>query len=315
MSDQEQIQREHFRYGTGPMVIAATLWGVVSLTRKLVIADVSPQVLNCLNSFLMAAFLILAMKGSVKPAFQTLRANILLNISHAIFGGVLAISFYYYGLARLELGITILLMRLEPMMVLILARIFLGEKLEAAKYPFMALTLMASYFLVMEEPFNLELEKTELEGISAIMAFCLCLAISAIIGKKLVNRQIQSRHISFLRFFITGLLLLPIIAAIDGRQAPQQITQYIFVVTLIGAGLSTVAFLLYYHALRRITVGVAAFIESIIPIVALVLGGLVLDERLAFSQWLAIPVLLLSVYKIQKHRSSKTPGGAIDLER
>ena len=66
----------------------------------------------------------------------------------------------------------------------------------------------------------------------------------------------------------------------------------------LGVVSSAIAYLLFYWLLRRITATQASMVSYLIPITALILGALVLDERLAATSFAGLALIIAGVWVV-----------------
>ena len=104
-------------------------------------------------------------------------------------------------------------------------------------------------------------------------------------------------------------VLLAIALAITGAAAPQldaSVIASILILGLIGTG---VAYVLNYQIIASVGATVASTVTYLLPVVAIVLGFLVLGERITLLDVAGI-VLVLAGVALTRNRHSRTPPGA-----
>ena len=93
----------------------------------------------------------------------------------------------YVALDHLDLGIVTLLEKLQPLFTVIIARALLTEHYSAKMFPYFGLAIVGSGFICIPDPANILIAKMDLYGVCAVIGAALFFAISAVLGKSLMN--------------------------------------------------------------------------------------------------------------------------------
>ena len=122
----------------------------------------------------------------------------------------------------------------------------------------------------------------------------LCAMGYTITAKALVSRY-NSVFIASLQGFGGALFFLPFLF-LPGTELPTEFHwQGVVAIVFLGLFVTLAAFLLYVYGLRHVPAGKASMMTNTIPLFAVVLAWLVLGERLALVQLLAIPIVMAGV--------------------
>lgn len=287
----------------GPLLIglASLIWGSGYVLWKIALTSVEPIVLTT-YAYLVAVLafgLVKEVRTEGYCAFcQTPWRYVLLGSC----GGIAAWAFSY-GLAHLPLTIAALVERIQPVVVVGLARIFLGEKFPLAKAPWGIIAIAAAYALVVEDPLSFQLEShITIDGLLAIIAASMVWALAGIVGKTVLNTS-SSYVVTAIRTYIgLGIMLFPL-----GWQVGVK-GWSVLVISPLDAGLIVVAamtsnvlaYVLFYQGLKTTGVGVASFIELITPVSSVGLGVVFLNEHLDWLHQGCAVVLLGAVLLVSK---------------
>lgn len=103
-----------------------------------------------------------------------------------------------------------------------------------------------------------------------------------------------------LQMFFGGLLLSPFSLAFDDLTRISFTTEVIWALAYLIIFGSLVAYASYAYALRKLPMTIVSLYAYINPIVAVVLGWLVLDETLNLKIWLAILLTITGIYIVNK---------------
>lgn len=275
---------------------ACLLWAFSALTRKLVLVSISPILLNLLN----ALFAIILVSAYSKPNFTKLfkifTENKLLFILNSFFGVTLGLSFAYFSLERIDLSLYGLLIKLQPVFVILLAYFFLNEKLSIKKIPWIIMAIISSFLLSYSE--DLIFSNDKLLGIAAAILTALSLSISTITGKALITKGLTPDQTTIIRFFLGGILLTPALLL-----EPLVKTEAIplTIIALLGFGIlcNVFAFILYYKGLKNLEAVKATILELIMPVLTVFFGFAFLGETLTGLQILASMLLLCCILKLE----------------
>jgi drug/metabolite transporter (DMT)-like permease len=126
---------------------------------------------------------------------------------------------------------------------------------------------------------------------------CVCSlfgALSAAVGSNYARRHLRSVgswEQTIGAFFFGGLLTLPVLLAVPvpGRPAP---VDYVWLV-LLAAVCSALAYVLYFRLVAEVGATIAISVEFLVTVIAVVVGALVLAERLSPLQLLGGLVIII----------------------
>jgi drug/metabolite transporter (DMT)-like permease len=286
----------------GPILIgvASFLWATDALVRLPSLGQLDATTIVFSEHLIITAVML--------PWMLTLRRKSLFTIRRGLWSSLFLVGAGGSGFATVLFtesfryvnpSVSILLQKIQPVLVVGVAYFALGERPSRRFYPWAALALAAS--LVLSLP-RLEVHtgapevSTALKGSLFAFVAAVLWAIATVAGRKLVL-ELDAAVVSFWRF-AWGLAALWLALLFEGRGAgallssPAPLLSGLFYMALIP-GLA--AMLLYYAGLAQTTASVATFVELIFPLSAVVLNTLVLGLPLTGVQLGAAAVLLVSV--------------------
>jgi drug/metabolite transporter (DMT)-like permease len=239
-----------------------------------------------------------------------LRASVRTKVSVLVIGaGSSALATTMFT-AAFRLGDPItpqVLQKLQPVIALVLAAVFLGERLRPSFVWFAVPALAGAWLLSFKDPFAV--------GVTSLYAAGLALGAAAlwaagtVLGRA-ASAELAFRHLTALRFGV-GLLALAVIAGLTGTPlvVDASAAGNILVLALVPGLL---ALLLYYRGLRQTPASRATLAELAFPITAALVGVTLLDGHLDGSQWVGFGVVLASVVGLALHEGrSRTPAVAV----
>lgn len=254
------------------LVVSAILFGVMALLAKAASVRGVPGPEVAMVRF---AVTIVAVGGYF---VARRRAPVVHNapalLLRGVFGGTAVLGFFL-AIAKLPVGVATLLNYTQPIPIAIFAALFLGERLRRATIAALALT-MAGVLLIVHAraPLGqLGLGPWELVGVlSSLLSGA---AVTAIRW----GRRTDGAWEVLASFGVIGFLvcLPPSLAA---WVRPDGAT----LALMLATGLVSVAAqLLYTHALRDVPAATSGIVSQLTPLSALVLGVLLLDDRLTWG--------------------------------
>lgn len=221
-------------------------------------------------------------------------------------GSALATTFFTASMFLVNPSVSVLLQKLQPVMVVIIAYFFLGERPKNKFYFLSIIALGAGVVLSFPDLDFSFIGEVSLRstGIQYALAAALLWAASTVSGKFLLNKTppflatfwrfvFGFVALSFIMQFSETFLQQPGIVRPGFFQLLEGSTPYLLLYLSLVPGL--LAFLFYYSGLARTTASIATFTELAYPIGAIILNATFLDHHLSATQLIAGIILILSV--------------------
>ena len=205
---------------------------------------------------------------------------------------------YMYGIHYTTAANGALLYATTPVMVLMLSRIFLQEKITGRKAWGIVLAFVGVTIVIFEKGISLSSNHTygNLVVLTAVIAW----ALFTVFGKPMVIKY-GALNTTSLAAFIGGALLFPfgIVSASGFNFALLSSTDWLGVLYL-GIGTSVVSYLLWYYALRRIDASRLAVFSNGQPVVAAILSMVFLQYSITSEFLLGGTVTVAGVILTQQ---------------
>ncbi len=281
--------------------IASALWGLdgVVLTPRLNNVNVVFVVfiLHALPFVFMNIFLY--RRYSELKKLDTTAIYSLIAVS--IFGGVIgtvAIVKALFLVNFQQLSVVVLLQKFQPVFAIILAAIFLKEKLSKNFLMWGTIAIIAGYFLTFgfKTP-NIEADKSTIHAalLSLIAAFSFG---SSTVFSKNILAKVDYITATFFRYGTAFLLLLPYVIFSSLIMEFSALTYenwiIIFIISLTtGSG----AILMYYYGLKYIKASVSTLVELFFPISAIFFDYFINHNVLSPIQWISAAVMIFAIIK------------------
>lgn len=200
-------------------------------------------------------------------------------------------------------SVSILLQKLQPVFVVLLAILFLGERPAKAFWPWAVVALAAG--MVISFPtfhFGFLSEITpDSKGSFCALAAAAIWALATVIGKGVVSK-LHPTVVTYWRFvfglFTLGMMLVfagaSFSAAATAIRDPLLIRSFLYISLVPGLG----ALLLYYQGMKRTPASTTTFMELLFPVSAVTVNTLFLKTPLLPIQAAAALLLLFSITQI-----------------
>ncbi|HET7480299.1 MAG TPA: DMT family transporter, partial [Rubrobacteraceae bacterium] len=181
---------------------------------------------------------------------------------------------YFYTVRESTIGTAAILLYSSPAFVVVLAWLFLGEKLGRAKIAALVLTFCGiSLVAGAYDPANLEVSPAVLAtGLLSGLTY----GLYSIFGRPVAGRLPPSVILSYALFF-GGILLLAFAVPTLGTLTGLSPVSYA-ILLMLAVVHTTLAFALYTFGLGRLGAGRSAIVATVEPVVAGALGVLLLGE-------------------------------------
>ena len=286
--------------GTLLVGLAAILWATDALVRYPSINRIDPTLIVFVEHILAVIILLPWMLLKHKKTFFALNLKEwLAAIFCGIGGSALATLLFTASFVYINPSVAVLLQKLQPVMVVGIAYLFLGEKPHRKFYLWGTVALAAGITLSFP---NLNFRFLSLgmdlhsKGIQYAFGAALLWAAATVGGKILLHRT-PATVATFWRFFFGFVALLVLILTtkhplnIGSIDSSSNLFSLLYLSLIPGL----LAMVVYYSGLSRTPASVTTFIELIYPIAAVAVNTVFLHTPLQSVQTIAAGILLLAV--------------------
>jgi drug/metabolite transporter (DMT)-like permease len=301
---------------SGPVfiIIAALLWAFDGVIRRYLYS--LPPITIIFFEHLVGFIILLpfALKYVLKTKLERKDWGLLFLIS--ILSGLLGTLWFTTALLKvhfISFSVVFLLQKLQPIFAITTASIFLKEKLRKEYIIWAVLAVVAAYFVTFKNGV-VNLATGEGTIVAALYALGAAFAWgSSTTFSKMLLEKVRFQVSTFYRFLFTLIISLPLIFIFGRTQLPGfEMGSILAVPTINQLGLlaiialstGMVALLIYYKGLSRTPVHISTILELTFPFIAILIDMKLYHNTLALSQWIAAIVLVASIYKISKLRTS-----------
>lgn len=286
----------------GPSLIgiAALLWSADSVLRSTTVRAIDPTLIVFLDHVIGLVILLAWGIYKFRTRLFSLGSREWMTAAFIGAGGsAVATVLFTTSFRYANPTVVVLLQKLQPVLAVALAYVFLGERPRSRFVVCGAIALFSAVILVFPDldfRFNFHQESSYLKGVAyALLAAALWGAST--VGGKVLLKKAPCEVAVFWRYAFGVLTLLALLLLQPGGAGWSQLSAPGAGANVIGLALLTgvAPLLLYYRGLSRTPASVAAFVELLYPIGAVVLNLIFLNATLAPVQLAAGGVLILAV--------------------
>ncbi|UWQ90790.1 DMT family transporter [Rhodobacteraceae bacterium M382] len=267
--------------------LAPAVWGSTYLVTTQALPDGYPITLAALRA-LPAGLFLLALTRCLPPRSWLGRAFLLGTFNFALFWVLLFVAAY-----RLPGGVAATLGSLQAMLVIVMARGWLGTPIRVGAVCAAATGVLGVAFLLISPEARLDPI-----GIAAGLGGAASMAAGTVLSRKW---QPPVSALSFTAWQLTagGLILMPLALIVEPPLPPLTVTNLAGLawLGLIGAAAT---YALWFRGVARIEPGAVSMLGMMSPVTAVILGWVWLGQSLSLIQFLGAVIVLGSVWAGQR---------------
>ncbi len=279
------------------LVAVCILWGTTYLALRVGVTQFPPFLFSMLRFIMAGPILIgiMLLLGKKIPGAKIL-------FDQAV-GGLLMCSLgvAVVGWAEVNVssGVAAVICSMMPIWTVFLNLIANREERPTPLIIFGLLTGLGGILLIFNEHLSEFYNPKYIIGIVAIFLANLCWAIGTMWVKKRNKGSDPIMNAGWQMLF-GGLFLIPISLVFDDYSVVQWSSELLFALfylTLVG---SVAAYACYFYAVTHLPITIVSLYAYINPVIAVILGWLILNEKLNAGIWAAIGITLLGIYIVNK---------------
>ena len=273
------------------LLLLSLIWGASFLFIKVAVATIPPLCVAFGRTSLAAVllYLVLRSRGLKMPGGGPVWGTFLLM---GLFNGALPYTLITWAEIHLDSGLAAIINALMPLFTVLLAHLFTGdERLNWMKVVGIFLGFLGVVTLI--GPAALKGLGRDVLSQLAVMAAALCYAIAVIFGRRL--KEVTPLVCATGQLFCAAFLTLPMVLLFDGPWALSPSFISVAALTCLSLLGTALAYLLYYYLLPRIGSTNLSLVTYLIPITGIFWGASLLGERLHWSAFLALGLILAGI--------------------
>jgi len=262
-----------------------TIWGGTFVIGRIIAQNVSPFTAG-FGRFAIASLFILLVTRFKREKLPRLNLRQSLLVFCLGFSGVLAYNlFFFIGLKNIAASRAGLIIALNPIFITVASRIFFREKLTSLKLLGVGTSLLGAALIITEG----DLKSLITQGIGlgelSILGCVISWTIYSLVGK-LVMKELSASVTTTYAVWTGAILLLPFAIWEQQNSLPQIDLPTGLGLSYLGILATVVAFNWYYEGIQTIGAAKAAIFINLVPMFAIALSIIFLQESLT-------PVLIM----------------------
>lgn len=294
--------------GTFLVILACLFWALDTIIRyPLVERGLNPITIVFYEHVLLTIVFSLGTLSAFKRIGELKLADVFSFLIIGGLGSAVATVCFTESFQYLNPSLVILLQKLQPIVVILLARIVLGEELKMQFLVWAFICLVGGvlisapdlmrFFDLVRNDFGKVTSDGALKGYSLVGISILGWGSATVFGKRLTTVGFDTKSIMAGRFLIGLLVLIPFVKWNESLilSDGQDYLRIAIMVLISGA----LAMWLYYQGLKRMSAKTTAIAEMFFPLFAVMVNWFFLGKQLSDIQLLGGGVLILGSLVIQ----------------
>lgn len=285
------------------LVALVIMFGSAFLFTKVALQDFPPTIIAA-TRIIIAAMALITIALIRKESFGFLRNSWLLIVALAIFGDCLPFYLISWGQQAIDSGIAGILMAVMPLTTIVLAHFYVpGEKLNTYRVVGFIFGFLGILVLLGPAAFaQLEGGVTVTTSMLAILVGALSYAINAVLAKRLSKGSLLA--ISAAVLGVASLIMLPTLL-ISHEEWLFKLDSVEFVpLLLLGLFPTALATIIYFAVITRVGPSFLSQINYLIPVWAVLMGIVFLNESIGLNAYIALAIILLGIAIAQRKNST-----------
>ena len=291
------------------LLILSLIWGASFLFIKVAVATIPPFSVAFGRTALAAVllYLVLRSRGLRMPGWGSVWGTFLLM---GLFNGAVPYTLITWAEIHIDSGLAAIVNALMPLFTVLLAHLFTGdERLSWMKIVGIFLGFLGVVALI--GPAALKGLGKDVIAQLAVMAAAGCYAIAIIYGRRL--KGITPLVSATGQLFCAAVLTLPMVLVFDAPWALSPSFISVAALTCLSLLGTALAYLLYYYLLQRIGSTNLSLVTYLLPITGVFWGALLLGERLHWSAFLALGMILAGIAGVNNRLPKFSLAGKITV--
>ena len=274
------------------LVVLSTLWGSAFMLIKVALDEVPPLTLVAGRLAGAALFLAAALVVTGRSLPRS-RGPWLIFALLGVVNMVLPFTLLTWGQQHIESSLAAILVASMPLSTGILAHFWIKERLTTDR-ALGVLVVFAGVFVLIGGGLG-DLTESSTLGQLAILVGVLGYAFGTVFARRYLEDG-DPLVLATGQTIVAVAVIAPVALAVDQPFDLVISAKVGLAWGTLGLVNSAIAYMLFFSLLRRVTATQASMVTYLIPITALFLGALVLDERLGANSFAGLAVIILGVW-------------------
>lgn len=280
------------RIGVIVILLASLMWALEPVFAKLSYANssfIQTFTIRAVVVALVAAVYALITRAQFKVPKKQISKIMYVAFAGTIFADLL----YFYALTKIPVINAVLIGHMQPIFIILIGFFILKED-RLTKYDYIGIVIMmfAGLLVTTQNLQNLSMFKFGTLADLLVLFATLAWATTAIVTRKYLG-SVHSGVLAFYRFMIASIFFV----IYSLMNSSLMISSPYQVILGIVVGIGTI---LYYEGLKRIKAAQVAALELSTPFFAVILGLIILSEKVTLMQILGVSLLVVGIYFLSR---------------
>ena len=273
-------------------IIITLLWGSTWLAIRVGLDSLTPMFAVGVRFFIASIFVFIIMKIS-KVKLQTDSLSIKLYLFIAFFSFIVPFSLVYWGEQFVPSGLASVIFGVFPFFVILFSWLLLPDGSIGIYKSIGVLAGFIGITIIFWEDLSLDFADYSL-GMIAILVSATIQGFVAVIIKK-HGSKLNPLSMNFVPLLITGIVLIPVGLLFEDRESLVFDSKAIYSILYLAFFGTVVTFTIYFWLMKKINVVILSLSTFLTPIIALILGAIILSEKFTTNQILGSSLVLIGI--------------------
>jgi drug/metabolite transporter (DMT)-like permease len=284
------------------VLLPVVFWGVSFISTKVVLQEIPPVSIAFFRQLI--ALLPLFLWGvATRASFRIALKDLLLLMGSSFFGIVLYFVFENNGLRYTTASSASMIVAAVPVFTLLVELLFFNLKTNLKVIACIIASILGVY-LVISVNGKLDFSSAAFKGNMLVMGAMASWVIYTVMSRKLANRY-SSFLITLYQTILSSVLFLPFLLPEFGNWKPVSATTLLNLAYL-GVFCSAVSYFMFLYAIKKLGPTVSSAFLNLIPVISVLAGYLILDEKLLPIQYGGMLVIMASLFILNKNKGKIT---------
>ena len=273
-------------------IIITLLWGSTWLAIRIGLDSLTPMFAVGVRFFIASIFVYIIMKIS-KVKLQTDSLSIKLYLFLAFFSFIIPFSLVYWGEQFVPSGLASVIFAVFPFFVIIFSWLMLPDGSIGIYKSIGVLAGFVGITIIFWDDISLDFAEYSL-GMIAILVSATIQGYVAVIIKK-HGSKLNPLSMNFIPLLLTGIVLIPVGLLFENRESLVIDSKAVYSILYLAFFGTVITFTIYFWLMQKINVVILSLSTFLTPIIALILGAILLGEKFTTNHLLGSSLVLIGI--------------------
>ena len=276
------------------LILAIALFSTFEVTSKIIGQKMSPNQITFTRFFIGGLVLLPFAIIKIKTTKIKLKIHDYVNMGIlGIVNIVISMGLIQFGLLYTNASVCAILFSINPLFVVLFARIMEKEKITINKIIGLLLGIIGVILLFYD---SINKKTSNILGLILILSSAICFSFYTVLGKKITNQmKIGSLITTSISFLFGSIALIPICIVSKDSVIPntEGILVYVLYMSIIVTG---IAYVFYFNGLSKIGAGLGSMMYFAKPALASIFSVIILGEVISLNMIFGIVIIGVGIF-------------------